>query len=240
MLQELVDSADQLATSQRKLAWREMARQIAHEIKNPLTPMKLNLQHLERAKKDDSPEFDRMLKKTVDSLIEQIDNLSRIASEFSSFAKMPEPNPGTINLIERLYLAISLFRDSSKCSIDCDWPLDKPLLVYADGKQITQVLNNLIKNGIQAIPEDRKGHLDFSVVLKEDYAVLKLTDNGKGIPSDIHDRLFEPNFTTKSSGMGLGLAIVKNIITNAGGEIWFKTELGKGTTFFVTLPLIKD
>lgn len=239
LLQELSDSADKLATSQRKLAWREMARQIAHEITNPLTPMKLNLQHLERAKKDGSPEFDRLMKKTVSSLIEQIDNLSRIASEFSSFAKMPEPDPGTINLTERLYSAISFFRETPNCKIHCDWPLDKAVFVYADGKQITQVLNNIIKNGIQAIPDGRKGALDFGLDISEDYATLKLSDNGRGIPEDIHDRLFEPNFTTKSSGMGLGLAIVKNIITNAGGEIWFETEIDKGTSFYFTLPLIK-
>ncbi len=239
MVEELTRSAEQLAVNQRKLAWREMARQIAHEIKNPLTPMKLNLQLLQRAKASGSEDFDAILHKTANSIIEQIDNLSRIATEFSNFAKMPEALPEKINVLEPLQDAVQLFKNSTHAHIHLHVNTHEQSWIYADRKQLLQVFNNLIKNAIQAIPHNQKGKVDVVLDDGPETVTVSIKDNGKGMDETIQDRLFEPSFTTKSSGMGLGLSIVKNIVLLANGKIWFTTGQA-GTTFFVELPKLKD
>jgi len=238
LVDELEKSAEQLATSERSMAWRQMARQIAHEIKNPLTPMKLSIQHLQRARTENDERFSEFFQKTTKTLVEQIDNLSRIASEFSSFSKMPESKPEVVDIIERAGVAVDLFVDTPNVKVSLK-NSSQSILVYADREQLKQVFNNLIKNAIQSVPQDRKGIITVSVIEENGYARVQITDNGKGIPEDSRSKLFEPNFTTKSSGMGLGLAITKNIVINSGGDIWFETVENKGTTFFFTLPLFK-
>ncbi|MFB6342260.1 ATP-binding protein [Saccharicrinis sp. FJH62] len=238
LVDELEKSAEQLATSERSMAWRQMARQIAHEIKNPLTPMKLSIQHLQRARTEGDERFNEFFKKTTKTLVEQIDNLSRIASEFSSFSKMPESKPEVVDIIERAGVAVDLFVDTPNVKVSLK-NSSQSILVYADREQLKQVFNNLIKNAIQSVPQDRKGIITVTVTEENGFARVQITDNGKGIPEDSRSKLFEPNFTTKSSGMGLGLAITKNIVINSGGDIWFETVENKGTTFFFTLPLFK-
>jgi two-component system nitrogen regulation sensor histidine kinase NtrY len=237
MVDEVAESASKLAKTERELAWREMARQIAHEIKNPLTPMKLNIQYLQRAWNDKVPDFDVFLKRVTGTLIEQIEKLSSIATEFSHFAKMPVAKRENVDLVEKIRNSVTLFSNSDDAYITTDFGENEYIIVNADGEQLLGVFNNLINNAIQAIPRNRKGEIYISAFVNEGWVKVKIQDNGKGIPEEIREKMFVPNFTTKTSGMGLGLAIVKGIIESAGGKIWFETEIGKGTTFFIQLPI---
>jgi len=237
MVDELQKSAGKLAQSERETAWREMAKQIAHEIKNPLTPMKLNVQYLRRANKDDVEDFDAYLEKVTNSLIEQIDQLSVIATEFSNFAKMPIAKRTHVDVISRLKIACDLFRKTPTIEIVEEFDTSTPVWVYADPDQMVSVFNNIIKNASQSIPKNRKGILRIKAETDEDTLKITFSDNGSGMSPEIKEKIFQPNFTTKSSGMGLGLAIVKNIITNTKGRIWFTTQQGVGTTFYIELPL---
>jgi two-component system, NtrC family, nitrogen regulation sensor histidine kinase NtrY len=239
LVDELERSAEQLATTERSLAWRQMARQIAHEIKNPLTPMKLSVQHLYRAYREKNENFETYLEKTTQTLVEQIDNLTRIANEFSSFSKMPESRPEAIDLVAQAESVVNLFIDTP--DIDVRFvKATQSVHVYADKDMLIQVLNNLIKNAVQSIQPRKKGIIDISVGVANGMALTTITDNGIGIPYEARIKIFEPNFTTKSGGMGLGLAISRNIIVNAGGEIWFENNGGGGTTFYFSLPLYKE
>jgi nitrogen fixation/metabolism regulation signal transduction histidine kinase len=237
MVDELADSADKLARSERESAWREMAKQIAHEIKNPLTPMKLSVQHLQRSSGDDAAKLKQNLKRITQTLIEQIDHLSAIATEFSNFAKMPRTNNEEMDLKEKIIKIVKLFHSTEEIEIQTSFSNRVPAIVLADREQLSRVFINLVKNAIQAIPEDRKGKISISLETTENEAIVKIMDNGRGIPVELGDKLFQPNFTTKSSGMGMGLAIVKNIIEHAGGKIRYETIPAEGTTFIVELPL---
>ena len=237
MVDELADSAEKLARSERESAWREMAKQIAHEIKNPLTPMKLSVQHLQRSSEEDAAKLKQNLKRITQTLIEQIDHLSAIATEFSNFAKMPKTNNEEVDLKEKIIKITKLFHSTEDIEIQTSFSNRVPAIVLADREQLSRVFINLVKNAIQAIPEDRNGKISISLETTENKAIVKVMDNGRGIPVELGDKLFQPNFTTKSSGMGMGLAIVKNIIEHAGGEIRYETLPGEGTTFIVELPL---
>lgn len=236
MVKALEDSADKLARSERESAWREMARQVAHEIKNPLTPLKLGIQHLERAWKNKDPRFDEKFEKFSATFIQQIDSLSAIATEFSNFAQMPPVMPERFDLEEIAGHALNLFNENDQVSISLKklngsaWP------VLADKDQLQRALNNLVKNAIQAIPEGTQGKITLELNNQEGSVLLKVCDNGKGIAGEIREKIFTPNFTTKSSGMGLGLAFVKNAVLNAGGTVDFQSEPDKGTCFLIRLP----
>lgn len=237
MVQELERSAGLLAQSERESAWREMAKQIAHEIKNPLTPMKLNVQHLQRALAagEEDPE---MIQRISATLIEQIDSLSAIANEFSDFAKMPKAKNVRINLAVKLKSLLRLFENTEKAHISLDLGGNQKVYVVADHEQLMRVFINLVKNGLQAIPDNREGMIRIKLEVESNHkARIMVSDNGKGIPEAIRDKLFQPNFTTKSAGMGMGLAISYNIVRSLGGRIWYDTTINQGTTFFVELPL---
>lgn len=236
MLEELAQSAQLLAESEREMAWREMARQIAHEIKNPLTPMKLNIQHLQRAYQEKSPDWEKLLDKVFISLIEQIDSLSHIASEFSTFARMPLPNMKKVNVVEVMHSIISLYSSAKDVELRWDFNNNSEVWALADSEQLLRVFNNLIKNAIQAIPPDRKGLIKIELITYPSEVLIKVSDNGTGIPIAIQDKLFTPNFTTKTSGMGLGLAIVRKIIESLNGTVRFVTDPNSGTTFFIEIP----
>jgi two-component system nitrogen regulation sensor histidine kinase NtrY len=239
MSEELDRSARRLAQSERESAWREMAKQVAHEIKNPLTPMKLSIQYLTHALKNKPDNIEDMIARVSSTLMEQIENLSKIASEFSSFAKMPKAKNERLELNQLVTSCTELFEKNEKgVAISLSIPTE-PVFVLADRHQLTSVLNNLLKNGQEAIQEGREGHLDVTLRKKEGKAIIRVRDNGAGIPQDIQQRVFQPNFTTKGSGTGLGLAICNNIIRNANGNIYFETG-PNGTTFFVELPLIPE
>ena len=237
MVMELEESADQLAENEREDAWREMAKQVAHEIKNPLTPMKLSMQHLQRAyEQGPSEKLDALFKKTSVLFIDQINSLSNMASEFSNFAQMPEDKFTKFNLSEVLANTVELFIRSENVAIKTQ--IDPDIWVIADVEQLKRVFNNLIKNAIQAVPEDRTGKLEISLKPIRKMARIRVKDNGSGIPLDLYKKVFVPNFSTKNSGMGLGLAICKKIIESAQGNISFVSEVNKGTTFEVNLPIV--
>jgi len=233
---ELERSARLLAKSERESAWKSMARQVAHEINNPLTPMKLTIQQLQRTKKMNDERFDDYFEKSSIMLIEQIDNLSRIAGTFSNFARMPEANFERVDIAAKIYSVVQLFANNNEHIEIYYEGVENGIFVYADPEQLVQVFNNLIKNAIQAIPTERNGEIRVVLIQQYGQIIITVSDNGSGIEPEIHDKLFVPNFTTKNTGMGLGLAIAKNIIELSGGTITFDTQLDKGTTFKLTLP----
>ncbi len=235
-VKELAESAEKLAAKEREGAWREMAKQVAHEIKNPLTPMQLSLQLMLRSWRDDDPRFGTRLEKTANTLIEQINRLTNIATEFSNFAKMPEPNNKPFNIIDEVDKITQLFL-SEDVVLNVELNDYSELWVYADDEQFARALTNLIKNGIQAIPKEKDGIIEVEIFANSESVRIKVQDNGSGIPEEIRTKLFQPNFTTKSSGTGVGLYIVQSIIKGANGRIWFETEVDKGTDFYIELPL---
>lgn len=239
MVSELQASAEKLARSERESAWREMARQIAHEIKNPLTPMKLSVQHLRKAWKDGAPDLDNHIDRMTNTLIDQIETLSNIANEFSKFAQVPGAHFEAIDLTQKIQRITHLFEDTCKVNLIRDYKGPREILIFADPEQVIQVFNNLIRNAIQAVPEGVEPVVDISIEPTEDHVIVKVADNGIGISDELQSRLFEPNFTTKSSGMGLGLAIAKKIIEGSNGKIWFETRKNSGTTFFLEWPIFK-
>ncbi len=239
MINQLEGSASKLARSERESAWREMARQIAHEIKNPLTPMKLSIQYLQRALEEGNPNVNDLARKVSKTMIEQIENLSSIATAFASFAQMPKSNSEPLDLNDLLKGIIGLFEKDGNVEISFSSYKEKAM-IFADKNQMISVFNNLIKNAIQSVPEGVKGNI--MVITLEEYGCIKtvVMDNGSGIPKESYEKVFVPNFTTKSSGTGLGLAITKQIVENANGQIWFESEMGTGTTFYVNLPYFEQ
>jgi two-component system nitrogen regulation sensor histidine kinase NtrY len=238
MVDEIDESTRKLANSEREYAWREMAKQIAHEIKNPLTPMKLNVQHLLKSWNDNVTGFEKKLERFTKSQIEYIDNLSSIASAFSAFAKMPGTNPGEVNLLDLIKMTLELFKDTDNVEFLVKWPRENKVIVYADKDHLNGAFSNLFKNAIQSIPDGREGLVKVNIDIRGDKVVVSISDNGTGIPEDLQKKLFTPNFTTKSSGMGLGLSIVKRYIESANGRIWFESVDDKGSVFYVELPLV--
>lgn len=236
MVTKLDESAMMLAQTERDTAWREMAKQVAHEIKNPLTPMKLSIQYLQNAaNRDDADNLSSMIKRVSKTLIEQIDNLTNIASEFSSYAKMPQAMNEVFVINDVVASVHDLFRKREDMDIQLQVPIND-LFVFADKSQIIRVLNNIVKNAIQSIPKSRRGLIEIKLVYTADLVIISVHDNGTGIEDHMKDKVFYPNFTTKSSGMGLGLAICADIIQSFDGRIYFETDKGVGTTFYIELP----
>jgi signal transduction histidine kinase len=232
MLLKLKESADKLARSEREGAWKEMARQVAHEIKNPLTPMKLSIQHVQRLMETNPKEAESHIKRITPILLEQIDALSHIATEFSTFWQLPAPKFESIELNSFVSSLLPLYNTNPGISFLFS-PGEKAF-VKADKDQLLRVLNNLVNNAVQAISE--KGEISIGIKKKADSYILSVHDNGKGIDNAVKEKIFQPNFSTKSYGTGLGLAMCKRIVEQHGGEIWFESESGKGTAFFVSLP----
>ena len=235
MIAELERSANKLAQSERESAWREMAKQVAHEIKNPLTPLKLGLQLLDKSWRDKDPKFDQKFERFSKSFVEQIESLSNIASEFSAFARMPDTRLQRLNLFDMLNQAVTIFKHMDNIRIIYA-PPKEPFMINADRDQLLRCFNNLLKNAIEASADGSGGIIDINYLISNGNILLTIKDNGKGIPEHMREKIFEPNFTTKSSGTGLGLAFVKNSIENAGGKVWFETRLEEGTTFYINLP----
>jgi len=233
MVDELQESADLLAKSERETAWKEMARQVAHEIKNPLTPMRLNIQHLQRSINDNPNDIQERIDKFTRVMIEQIDTLSRIASEFSNFAKMPRPEMEKLNLADTLNSAVDLYANTPNITVEFENKLDGLAQIEADRKQLIRAISNLIKNGIQAIPNHKEGEIKIVLFKENEQLKISVSDNGKGISPEEREKIFEPYFTTKSGGTGLGLAMVKNILNAFGAEVSFTSEEEKGTEFLI-------
>jgi signal transduction histidine kinase len=194
------------------------------------------MQLLMKAWNDKAPDWDVRLKRFSQTLIMQIDTLSSIATEFSDFAQMPQPQIEQFDVIPLIQQSLALYLDQSDCKITFDTK-EQECIIKADPSQILRVFNNLIKNALQALSNDRRGIIRIKLLVKNNQCEISFQDNGSGISTESQTRIFSPNFTTKTAGMGLGLAMVKNIIDNSLGSIWFETEPGKGTTFFVSLPM---
>lgn len=236
MVDKLQESANNLAQAERESAWKESAKQFAHEVKNPLTPMKLNIQLLMRSHQNNDKDFDQRLVDVSQSLIQQIDTLSAVATQYSTYAKIPDPINNPFDIIEVVDNVIELFKSSENVELSSNMNGLKELIINADKEQLSRVFINLIKNAVQAIPEGIKGKIHVEVTAKDKF-VCKITDNGCGIPEEIRNKIFAPSFTTKSSGSGLGLSMCRTMVRNAHGNITFETVLGQGTTFIVELPL---
>ena len=237
-VEELEISARLLAKSERESAWQSMAHQVAHEINNPLTPMKLTIQQLQRRKAMNDEQFDEYFEKSSKMLIEQIENLSRIASTFSTFAKLPEAQFNRVDVAATVSSTVTLFTDNLD-NIEISYKgLTSGVYCMADKEQLIQVFNNLLKNAVQSIPSGQSGKIEVLFTTEEKWIEIQVKDNGKGIEEEVKGKLFTPNFTTKSTGMGLGLSISRNIILAHGGTITFDSKAGEGTTFTVTLPRI--
>lgn len=237
MVDELEESAGKLAQSQREQAWREMAKQVAHEIKNPLTPMRLTVQSFQRRFDPTDPEVKSKMNEYSKTLIQQIDTMSSVASAFSNFASMPAQQNETLNVVRVVHLALEIFNEDY-IHFNSE---EEEIITKMDRTQLIRIITNLVKNAVQAIPENQiYKKVDVSVKRSGNDVLIIVEDNGKGIEESNVGIIFEPKFTTKNSGMGLGLGIIKNIIENYRGTITFKTELSKGTVFIVTLPIINQ
>lgn len=235
MVDDLDESARQLAASEREQAWKTMARQVAHEIKNPLTPMKLSAQHLQRAFREGAGDMEQRIDRFTRTLVEQIDALAAIASDFSNFARMPAPQNVLIAMDELTSTIVRGYPDTGEIEWKTTFEGDD-FSVLADRSRMIRILTNLLNNAMQSLKSDRKGEIRVTLRSSAGELVLMVADNGEGIPPDRSDRIFVPDFTTKSGGMGLGLAIVKGIITEMSGEISFVTNETGGTTFIVSIP----
>ena len=237
MVDELEISAVKLAQSEREEAWREMAKQVAHEIKNPLTPMRLTVQSFQRKFEPNDPEIQQKMKDYSETLIQQIDTMSAVASAFSNFASMPAQQNELLNVVEVVELALDIFNE--------DYLVfekeSEEIIAKIDRTQLIRIITNLVKNAIQAIP-DQQETKSIVVRMKRNRKTVLITvkDNGIGIKEKDQNRIFEPKFTTKNSGMGLGLSIIKNIIENYKGSITFESQYGQGTTFTVSLPILNS
>ncbi|WP_414458245.1 sensor histidine kinase [Flavobacterium sp. NG2] len=237
MVDELEISAVKLAQSEREEAWREMAKQVAHEIKNPLTPMRLTVQSFQRRFDPNDPDIQQKMKDYSDTLIQQIDTMTAVASAFSNFASMPAQQNETLNVVEVVELTLDIFNEA-QIIFEAESP---EIISKIDRTQLIRIVTNLVKNAIQSISEEQENKTVFVSVKKENENVLIIVeDNGKGIKPEDFPRIFEPKFTTKSSGMGLGLGIIKNIIENYKGTITFESTHGQGTRFTVSLPIINS
>lgn len=238
MVHKLDESAEALAKSEREGAWRQMARQVAHEIKNPLTPMKLSIQYLQKAIDNNSGDVKTLTTNVAKTLVEQIDHLSKIASDFSQFANIGNPKNEVFDLHEMLHSLAALY--SATGNLDFKWnPVEPRVLLFADRTQLNRLFTNLLQNAVEACTTRDRRIIRLNEQLNGEYIIVSVTDNGDGIPEQTQSRIFTPNFTTKTSGTGLGLAMSKGIVEQAKGEIWFVTKEGSGTTFYVKLPLLR-
>ncbi len=232
MIDQLEESAARLAKSEREQAWREMAKQVAHEIKNPLTPMRLTVQNFERKFNPKDENIKVKLAEYSKTLIQQIDVMSAIASAFSDFAIMPIQKKEKIEIISVVKLALDIFNDTSvRYQTE-----EAELHAFLDKTQLIRVVTNLVKNALHATENEEVPLVNVDVFSEGDTVKIVVSDNGKGVSSDVKDLIFEPKFTTKSSGMGLGLPMIKNIIEAYEGEIYFTSTEGQGTIFTVVLP----
>jgi len=239
MVHQLERSADALAKSEREGAWREMARQVAHEIKNPLTPMKLSIQYLQRAIQTNQPNVQQLTSNVATTLIEQIDHLSKIAADFSQFANIGNKKVEEIDLHNVLRSLVDLY--TSNPNMQMEWnPLSYPLMMRADKTHMNRLFTNLLTNAVDACSEARGCLISIDEKTENNFVTISIRDNGEGIPEEMRSKIFTPNFTTKTSGTGLGLAMCKSIVEQAGGSIWFQTKEGEGTTFYVRLPLLNQ
>jgi len=232
LINELREKAKKLAKSERQSAWKKMAQQIAHEIKNPLTPMRLSVQYFEKTTLNNDEKLNKKVKEFTSTMLQQIDAMSAVASAFSNFASLTKQITEKFQLEKEVEKITDLYKKDGVYFK----PIEQDCYVNIDKTHLTRVLNNLIQNAIQSIPQKKENQIILKINSNGKFWCIEIIDNGSGIKEEIGNKIFEPNFTTKNSGMGLGLAMVKNIVRDFEGEISFITKLGIGTTFFVKIP----
>ncbi len=232
MILQIQEQKERLSFIEKERAWREMAKQVAHEVKNPLTPMKLTIQNFDRKFDAEDPDIKEKVKKMSESMVSQIDLISKVATAFSQFAQLPEKNDEEFNLNKELENILNIFNDD-KIFVHAN--KDK-IIIKMDKVYLNRIITNLVKNALQATEEAEKSIINVDVEQVNKRINIQIEDNGTGIPIEMQNRIFEPNFTSKSTGMGLGLTMVRKMIEEYQGTITFKSEEGKGTTFFISLP----
>jgi two-component system, NtrC family, nitrogen regulation sensor histidine kinase NtrY len=238
MVRQLERSAEALAKSEREGAWREMARQVAHEIKNPLTPMKLSIQYLQKAINNNQPNVKELTSNVANTLVEQIDHLSKIAADFARFANIGNRNLEVFDLHQVIEGLKDLY--SSDPKVKLTWNrVEGPVMMKADRTHMNRLFTNLLTNAIESCVDGEECRIEINEELKRSNVIIRIKDNGEGIPTEMQPKIFAPNFTTKSSGTGLGLAMCKSIVEQSNGRIWFETAEGEGTSFYVQLPIMK-
>ncbi|HWZ22197.1 MAG TPA: ATP-binding protein, partial [Cytophagaceae bacterium] len=237
MLVKLEQNRTALSRSEKESAWREMAKQVAHEIKNPLTPMKLKIQHLQRSWKEKSENVELQTEKGLQSLLDQVNILSEIASSFSAFAKMPIPKTEHFDLSEVLKSTVNLYNNTHDVHVDIKVE-DGAFIIEGDEQLMGAIFTNLIINAIQSVPDERKPKVELFLSKIKNMVIVEIKDNGIGILDSIKNNVFLPNFSTKETGSGIGLAVAKRGVEHAGGRIWFETKVGEGTSFFMEIPLV--
>ena len=233
MVEMLNDSVEKLSKSNKEQAWREMAKQVAHEIKNPLTPMRLSIQSFQRNFDKNDPKFESKLDEFSKTLIQQIDTMSTIASAFSNFAEMPAQQGEKINIVETTKLALKIFKENY-IVFSSEF---KDLQVRIDRTQMVRIITNLIKNALEACELIKEPKVQVTIEKKKKEVLINVIDNGQGISKELKNKIFEPKFTTKTSGMGLGLGMVKNLVDSYNGRISMSSKINTGTTFSITFPL---
>jgi nitrogen fixation/metabolism regulation signal transduction histidine kinase len=232
MILQIQDQKERLRFKASEEAWREMAKQVAHEVKNPLTPMKLTIQNFERKFNPEDPNVNEKVKQLTKTMVDQIDLIATVASAFSEFAKLPEKNNEVINLnteiddILRVFNDDQIFVHSNKSNI----------MINMDRIYLSRIITNLVTNAKQAQSDTRKLLINVDIEQHQRKVIISVQDNGIGIAENMYERIFEPNFTSKNSGMGLGLSMVRKMVEDYKGQITVKSEVGKGSTFIITLP----
>lgn len=232
MILQIQDQKERLSFKEKESAWREMAKQVAHEVKNPLTPMKLTIQNFERKFDANDPQIKEKVKHMCDTMVEQIDLIATVASAFSQFAQLPEKYNETFNLNNEISHIIGVFSDD-EIFVHSNKEI---IMINMDKIYLNRIITNLITNAKQAALENRPSIINVDIEQYNKRVVISVEDNGTGIPEEIHHRIFEPNFTSKSGGMGLGLTMIRKMIEDYKGEITVKSTLGKGTKFTILLP----
>jgi len=233
MLSNLEQSKTQLTLSQKENAWREIAQQVAHEIRNPLTPMKLTLQQLEQVMVNGSLTSEKT-QQSVKMLMAQVETLNNIAGSFSAFAAMPELVLSRVDVAELIPNAVALFENHGSGEVRFE-ESSKPVFIQGDRQLLGRIFSNIILNGLQSGSKGKSVSVEISILPQDEYCIIRFRDNGTGIVPELREKIFLPHFSTKKTGSGLGLAIAKQGIEQMGGEIWFETNAQSGTTFFIKL-----
>lgn len=232
MILQIQDQKERLRFKASEEAWREMAKQVAHEVKNPLTPMKLTIQNFERKFDPEDPNVRERVKQMSKTMVDQIDVIATVASAFSEFAKLPEKNNEVVNLNVEIEDILRVFNDD-QIFIHAN---KNNIMMTIDKVFLSRIITNLVTNAKQAKSDDRELMINVDLEQHQRRVIISVQDNGTGIPEDMFERIFEPNFTSKNSGMGLGLSMVRKMVEDYKGEITVKSEVGKGSTFTITLP----
>ena len=232
MILQIQEQKQRLSFKEKEEAWREMAKQVAHEVKNPLTPMKLTIQNFERKFDPADPDIRDKVKHLSRTLVDQIDLVATVASAFSQFAQLPEKNNEIFDLNKEIKNIINVFSDE-KIYFHSNRDI---IMIEMDKIYLSRIITNLVANSRQAKHDDRDNIINLDVEQRQKRVIITVDDNGTGIPEELYDRIFEPNFTSKTSGTGLGLTMVRKMVEDYKGEISVKSELGKGSTFTISLP----